>query len=183
MMAQNRPIPPRVRGQRVSAGLGAVRFARHHHHFKEAVHFYRDLVGLPVYETFEGSYGSNGVIFGMPGASLTFELVETDEPVTVDRHEQICLYLMPARRKGQPPGSGRPGMEPVDSHPYWVATGAVTYPDPDGRNSCSRHLSTATTNPAPVSPRGSMITRPPPKAASSKSPGEQRPGNQSSGGE
>jgi hypothetical protein len=25
------------------------------------------------------------------------------------------------------------GMEPVDSHPYWVATGAVTYRDPDGR--------------------------------------------------
>ena len=44
------------------AGLGAVRFARHYYHFKEAVHFYGDLVGLPVYETFEGSYGSNGVI-------------------------------------------------------------------------------------------------------------------------
>ena len=24
-------------------------------------------------------------------------------------------------------------MEPVDSHPYWAATGAVTYRDPEGR--------------------------------------------------
>ena len=31
------------------AGLEAVRFARHYYHFREAVHFYRDLVGLPVY--------------------------------------------------------------------------------------------------------------------------------------
>jgi hypothetical protein len=24
-------------------------------------------------------------------------------------------------------------MQPVESHPYWAATGAVTYRDPDGR--------------------------------------------------
>ena len=24
-------------------------------------------------------------------------------------------------------------MEPVESHPCWIATGAVTYRDPDGR--------------------------------------------------
>ncbi len=116
------------------AGLGAVRFARHYCHFKEAVHFYRDLVGLPVYETFEGSYGSNGVIFGMPGASLTFELVEADGPVTVDRHEQICLYFCDADAKERATARLRDaGVEPVESHPYWVATGAVTYRDPDGR--------------------------------------------------
>ena len=116
------------------AGLEAVRFARHYYHFNEAVHFYRDLVGLPVYETFEGSYGSNGVIFGMPGASLTFELVEADGPVTVDRHEQICLYFCDAGAKERATARLREaGMEPVESHPYWIATGAVTYRDPDGR--------------------------------------------------
>jgi hypothetical protein len=25
------------------------------------------------------------------------------------------------------------GAKPVESHPYWAATGAVTYRDPDGR--------------------------------------------------
>jgi hypothetical protein len=116
------------------AGLEAVRFARHYYHFREAVHFYRDLVGLPVYETFDGSYGSNGVIFGMPGASLTFELVEADGPVTVDRHEQICLYFCDAGAQERATARLREaGMEPVESHPYWIATGAVTYRDPDGR--------------------------------------------------
>ena len=116
------------------AGLEAVRFARHYYHFREAVHFYRDLVGLPVYETFDGSYGSNGVIFGMPGASLTFELVEADGPVTVDRHEQICLYFCDAGAQERATARLREAdMEPVESHPYWIATGAVTYRDPDGR--------------------------------------------------
>ena len=108
------PDPPASAWPESLAGLGAVRFARHYYHFKEAVHFYRDLVGLPVYETFEGSYGSNGVIFGMPGASLTFELVETDEPVTVDRHEQICLYFFDAGAKERATARLRQaGMEPV----------------------------------------------------------------------
>lgn len=67
------------------APIGGIRFARRSSHFAETVRFYRDLVGLPLYETFEDSYGSNGAI------------------------------------------------EPVDQHPYWAATGAITYRDPDGR--------------------------------------------------
>ena len=116
------------------ARIGAIRFARRYSNFKEAVHFYRDLVGLPVYETFDASYGSNGVIFGLPDASLTFEVVESDTPVLADPHERICLYFpdaaaMEAARQR----FTEAGIEPVVSHPYWVATGAVTYRDPDGR--------------------------------------------------
>ena len=73
--------------------IGALRFARRSAHFDETVSFYRDLVGLPLCATFGESYGSNGAIFGLPGSSLTFEIVEAIEPVAVDSHEQMCLYF------------------------------------------------------------------------------------------
>jgi len=116
------------------ARIGAIRFARRYFHFKEAVHFYRDLVGLPLYETFEGSYGSNGAIFGMPTPALSFEIVEAVEPLVVDPHEQLCLYFPDAAAKEAAiERLQAAGVKPVESHPYWVATGAVTYRDPDGR--------------------------------------------------
>src|SRR4030081_1877704 len=34
--------------------IGAIRFARRCYRFEETVRFYRDLVGLPLHETFEG---------------------------------------------------------------------------------------------------------------------------------
>src|SRR5271170_6253523 len=75
------------------ASIGAIRFARRTPNFKETVRFYRELVGLPLYETFEASYGSNGAIFGLPSSNLTMEIVEATETVAVDRHEQLCLYF------------------------------------------------------------------------------------------
>jgi catechol 2,3-dioxygenase-like lactoylglutathione lyase family enzyme len=114
--------------------IEAIRFARRSNRFEATVAFYRDLVGLPLYETFEGSYGNNGAIFGLPDASLSFEIVEADTWVAVDPHEQLCLYFRDteaheaARRR-----LADAGVEPVESHPYWEATGAVTYRDPDGR--------------------------------------------------
>lgn len=116
------------------AAIGAVRFARRSYHFESTVRFYRDLVGLPLCASFAESYGSNGAIFGMPGSALTFEIVEAAEPVTVDVHEQLCLYF--PDQAAQQQATARltaAGIEPVESHPYWAATGAVTYRDPDGR--------------------------------------------------
>jgi hypothetical protein len=116
------------------ASLGALRFARRSAHFDETVGFYRDLVGLPLCATFAGSFGSNGAIFGLPRSSLTFEIVEAAEPVAVDSHEQLCLYFPDELGKQQ--ATARlvaSGAKPVESHPYWAATGAVTYRDPDGR--------------------------------------------------
>lgn len=114
--------------------MGAVRFARRSAHFAETVGFYRDLVGLPVCATFADSYGSTGVIFGLPTAAVTFEIIEATEPVAVDSHEQLCLYF--PDQAAQRAASARlraAQIRPVDSHPYWSATGAVTYRDPDGR--------------------------------------------------
>ena len=75
------------------ASIGAIRFARRSSNFEETVWFYRELVGLPLYETFEASYGSNGAIFGLPSWNLTLEIVESPNPVAVDHHEQLCLYF------------------------------------------------------------------------------------------
>jgi catechol 2,3-dioxygenase-like lactoylglutathione lyase family enzyme len=116
------------------SSIGAIRFARRTANYDEAVRFYRELVGLPLYETFAGSYGSNGAIFGLPSSHLTMEIVEAIDAVAVDRHEQLCLYF-PDRRAQQAAVARlrQAGHQPVEQHPYWEATGAVTYRDPDGR--------------------------------------------------
>jgi hypothetical protein len=116
------------------APIGAIRFARCSAHFESTVRFYRDLVGLPLCATFGESYGSTGAIFGLPGSALTFEIVEAVEPVVVDNHEQLCLYFPDSTTQQNATARlSAAGMEPVESHPYWAATGAVTYCDPDGR--------------------------------------------------
>jgi catechol 2,3-dioxygenase-like lactoylglutathione lyase family enzyme len=116
------------------ASIGAIRFARRSSNFAETVRFYRDLVGLPLYETFEGSYGSNGAIFGLPSWNLTLEVVESVEPVAADRHEQLCLYFPDQQAQEAAIARLRAAdVPPVQQDPYWAATGAVTYRDPDGR--------------------------------------------------
>ncbi len=116
------------------ASMGALRFARRSAHFDETVRFYRDLVGLPLCATFEESFGSTGAIFGLPRSTLTFEIVQAVEPVAVDSHEQLCLYFPDAAAQQRATARlAASGVEPVESHPYWAATGALTFRDPDGR--------------------------------------------------
>ncbi|BBX63331.1 hypothetical protein MSAS_25050 [Mycobacterium saskatchewanense] len=116
------------------ASIGAIRFARRSSNFAEAVRFYRELVGLPLYETFESSFGSNGAIFGLPSWNLTLEIVESVDAVAADHHDQLCLYFPDQQaRDGAIDRLRAAGAEPIDQHPYWAAMGAVTYRDPDGR--------------------------------------------------
>jgi catechol 2,3-dioxygenase-like lactoylglutathione lyase family enzyme len=116
------------------ASIGAMRFARRTSNFDETVRFYHELVGLPLYETFEASYGSNGAIFGLPSWNLTLEIVESADPVAVDHHEQLCLYFPDGQAQQAAIARLRAtGREPAQQHPYWEAPGAVTYRDPDGR--------------------------------------------------
>jgi hypothetical protein len=127
-------IPSGNRWPEELSTIGALRFARRSAHFDETVSFYRDLIGLPLCATFGESYGSSGAIFGLPGSSLTFEIVEATEPVAVDSHEQLCLYFPDTA--AQQRATARlvaARANPVESHPYWAATGSVTYRDPDGR--------------------------------------------------
>jgi hypothetical protein len=98
--------------------IGAIRFGRRSARFAESVDFYRNLIGLPVHETFADSYQTTGVIFGLPGASLTLEIVKSEEPAPVDQHDQLCLYF--PTQQAQDDARHRltaAGAAPIPSHP------------------------------------------------------------------
>ena len=69
--------------------VGAVGFARRTSDLAGAVHFYRDLLGLPLLVEFGADDGPDsfaGVVFGMPGAAVTFELTVPEPLRCVSRH-------------------------------------------------------------------------------------------------
>jgi Glyoxalase/Bleomycin resistance protein/Dioxygenase superfamily len=115
--------------------VGALRVARQSAHYDLTVPFYRDLVGLPVLESFAGSYGEDGTIFGLPDASVHLEIVRSTEPASsVDRIDMLVFYVADsAARESLVARMAAAGVEPVSQHPYWQANGGVTYRDPDGR--------------------------------------------------
>ena len=117
--------------------VGAVRFARRTTRLAECVAFYRDLVGLPLLLTFAPEDGPDafaGAIFGVPGAALTFELVEAVTPVPVDAHEQLVLYFDGRRPRDQVARRlEAAGLHPAPQHQYWIDNDALTFHDPDGR--------------------------------------------------
>jgi catechol 2,3-dioxygenase-like lactoylglutathione lyase family enzyme len=115
--------------------VGAVRVGRTSAHYDQTVQFYRDVVGLPVLESFEGSYGEDGTIFGLPDTASQLEIVRSAEPaVPVDRIDSLVFYLPDsAARERLVARMAAAGLEPAPQHPYWQANGGVTYRDPDGR--------------------------------------------------
>jgi IS30 family transposase/catechol 2,3-dioxygenase-like lactoylglutathione lyase family enzyme len=115
--------------------VGAVRIGRVSAHYDQTVQFYRDMVGLPVLESFEGSYGEDGTIFGLPDISMQLEIVRSTEPaITVDRIDTLVFYLPDAAaRERLVARMAAAGLELAPQHPYWQANGGMTYRDPDGR--------------------------------------------------
>lgn len=115
---------------------GAFRVARRTSHFEESVAFYRDLVRLPLLMTF-GPHGPDafrGAIFGLPDASATFELVSSAEPVAVDPHEELVLYLPgAAARDAAVRRLSSAGHEQVRPYQYWIDNDSAAFSDPDGR--------------------------------------------------
>lgn len=115
---------------------GAFRIARRTNHFAESVAFYRDLVGLPLLLTFEphGADDFHGAIFGLPDASATFELVSAGQPVAVDPHEELVLYLPGiAARDAAAARLTAAGLSPVEPYQYWIDNDSIAFADPDGR--------------------------------------------------
>ena len=55
--------------------MGALRVVRWSAHYDQTVSFYRDIVGLPVLETFRDSYGLDGTILALPGGPVHLEIV------------------------------------------------------------------------------------------------------------
>jgi hypothetical protein len=115
--------------------VGALRVGRSSVHYDQTVRFYRDLVGLPVLEIFEGSYGEDGTIFGLPDASYQLEIVRSAErAVRADRIDSLVFYLPEAAAQaGVVERMTAAGVEPTSQHPYWQANGGATHRDPDGR--------------------------------------------------
>jgi hypothetical protein len=105
-------------------------------HYDETVAFYRDLVGLPVIDSFAGSYGEDGTIFGLPDVGTQLEVVRAHATVhQPDRFDQLVFYLPDA--DAMMAATARlhdHGLAPDSApHPYWEANGAVVYLDPDSR--------------------------------------------------
>ena len=116
--------------------VGAVRVGRTSAHYDQTVQFYRDIVGLPVLERFEGSYGEDGTIFGLPDTATQLEIVRSTEPaIAVHRIDTLVLYLPDAAaRERLMARMAAAGLTPAPhQHPYWQANGGMTYRDPDGR--------------------------------------------------
>ena len=115
---------------------GALRWVRSSTSYDDTVAFYRDLVGLPVVGSFQGSFGEDGTIFGLPDAAAHMEIVRSHGAAApADPFDQIVFYVADSRAVAQ---AIEPllaaGVTPVGAvHPYWEANGGVVFLDPDGR--------------------------------------------------
>ena len=147
------------------ASIGAIRFGRTYYHYEEAVHFFRDLVGLPLYEQFEGSYGENGSIFGLPSSAVTFEVVQATEPTPIPAYDALCLYF--PDQKAQQAAMSRlkaAGLKPSESHRTGSQPAASPTVIPTADRSYLRHSSTARTNLRAAHP-GRILSRQPSHSA------------------
>src|SRR4029450_4073711 len=115
--------------------VGALRFGRSSAHYDQSVRFYRDLVGLPVLESFAASYDEDGTIFGLPDTSVQLELVRSTQPAVRVPRVGVVVCCLPdeAAQERLIARMAAAGLEPTSQHPYWKANGGVTYQDPDAR--------------------------------------------------
>ena len=115
---------------------GALRWVRSSTHYDRTVAFYRDVVGLPVVDSFRDSYGEDGTIFGLPGTATHMEIVRSHQiEARTDRFDQLVFYLTDddaLTRAIAPLLSAGITRDPAP-HPFWHANGAVVFLDPDGR--------------------------------------------------
>jgi catechol 2,3-dioxygenase-like lactoylglutathione lyase family enzyme len=115
---------------------GGLRWVRSSAHYEETVAFYRDLVGLPVVDSFASSYGEDGTIFGLPDYHVHMEVVRAhDADTPPGRFDQLVFYLPDPNAVSAATAALRHhGHRPDDeAHPYWAANGALVFLDPDGR--------------------------------------------------
>ena len=115
--------------------VGALRVVRWSARYEETVTFYQDTIGLPVLETFDGSYGLDGTILGLPGGLVHLEIVRAVRaPYPGGGLDQLVFYLPDAAaREHVEARLAAAGARPVPQIDYWQANGGVTYQDPDGR--------------------------------------------------
>jgi catechol 2,3-dioxygenase-like lactoylglutathione lyase family enzyme len=115
--------------------VGALRVVRWSARYDETVSFYRDVIGLPVLETFQDSYGLDGTILGLPGSPVHLEIVRLENgPHRASGLDQLVFYLPDAAARERITARlAAAGVSPVTQIDYWQDNGGVTYQDPDGR--------------------------------------------------
>src|SRR5215469_5387633 len=115
--------------------VGALRVVRWSPQYDHTVIFYRDIIGLPVLETFQDSYGLDGTILGLPGGPVHLEIVRSrDRQSRASGLDQLVFYLPDQAAQEQVTARlAAAGVEPVVQIEYWQDNGGVTYRDPDGR--------------------------------------------------
>src|SRR5215467_11258278 len=115
--------------------VGALRVVRWSSQYDQTVIFYRDIIGLPVLEIFQDSYGLDGTILGLPGGPVHLEIVRSpDGQSPAGGLDQLVFYLPDAAAREQVTARlSDAGLQPVDQIDYWQDNGGVTYRDPDGR--------------------------------------------------
>ena len=128
---------PEPKGARWPAHMpvGAIRVVRWSPQYDQTVIFYRDIIGLPVLETFQDSYGLDGTILGLPGGPVHLEIVRSrDGQSRPSGLDQLVFYLPdPPAQEQVTARLAAAGVEPVAQIEYWQDNGGVTYRDPDGR--------------------------------------------------
>jgi catechol 2,3-dioxygenase-like lactoylglutathione lyase family enzyme len=116
--------------------VGALRVVRWSARYDQTINFYRDIIGLPVLETFQDSYGLDGTILGLPGSPVHLEIVRLRDasPDPAQGRDQLVFYLPDAAAQERITARlAAAGIDPVAQIDYWQANGGVTYKDPDGR--------------------------------------------------
>ena len=115
--------------------VGALRVVRWNANYDQTVLFYREMIGLPVLETFHDSYGLDGTILGLPGGAVHLEIVQLGEaPNLALGLDQLVFYLPDAAAQERIMARlAAAGVHPVAQIDYWQDNGGVTYQDPDGR--------------------------------------------------
>jgi catechol 2,3-dioxygenase-like lactoylglutathione lyase family enzyme len=115
--------------------VGALRVARWSARYDQTVAFYRDIIGLPVLETFHDSYELDRTILGLPSGPVHLEILRSPDA----RHpapglDQLVFNLADAAAQERITARlAAAGVHPVAQIDYWQANGCLTYQDPDGR--------------------------------------------------
>ena len=115
--------------------VGALRVVRWSANYQQTTRFYKDIIGLPVLETFQSSYGLDGMILGMPGGRFHLEIVRLpDDRRPAPGLDQLVFYLSDSdAQEAVKARLAAAGMYPIPQIDYWDANGGVTFADPDGR--------------------------------------------------
>lgn len=102
--------------------------------YDETLRFYRDVIGLPVLESFQDSYGLDGTILGLFGSEVQLEIVRSPQGQTLTGGpDQLVFYLAdPTAQELIMARLAAAGVDPGAQIEYWQDNGGVTYVDPDG---------------------------------------------------